>query len=90
MRQTVGYYATREQAMIALVNYNENPYDLDTENITFTEVYEKWSEQYFNTLSNPSSIRTVKAAYAYCNDLYNMRIPCLQPEHNTSSVICHY
>lgn len=87
MRQTVGYYATREQAMIALVNYNENPYDLDTENITFTEVYEKWSEQYFNTLSNPSSIRTVKAAYAYCNGLYNMRMRDIKVSHLEGTVL---
>ncbi len=45
--------------MIALANYNENPYDIKADSITFSEVYEKWSENYFPTLSNPSSVRTV-------------------------------
>lgn len=81
LRFTVGYYDTRENAMIALANYNENPYDIKAENITFAEVYEKWTEGYFPTLSNPSSVRSVKAAYAYCNDLYNMRMKDIRVSH---------
>lgn len=57
-RQVIGYFATRQEAMTALVQYNENPYDLDSNKITFSEVYEKWSDKYFPTLGNPSSIRT--------------------------------
>ena len=55
-RQVIGYFATRQEAMTALVQYNENPYDLDSNKITFSEVYEKWSDKYFPTLGNPSSI----------------------------------
>lgn len=54
----IGYYSSREEAMIALANFNENPYDIKADSITFSEVYEKWNEGYFPTLSNPSSIRT--------------------------------
>lgn len=46
-RQVIGYFATRQEAMTALVQYNENPYDLDSNKITFSEVYEKWSDKYF-------------------------------------------
>ena len=67
-KQAIGYYATRQEAMTALVQYNENPYDLDFNKTTFSEVYEKWSDRVFpHTLGNPSSIRTITAAYKYCS-----------------------
>lgn len=87
IRFTVGYYATREEAMIALAEYNENPYDIKADSITFSEVYEKWSENYFPTLSNASSIRTIKAAYAYCNGLYNMRMKDIRVSHLEGTII---
>ena len=37
-RQVIGYFATRQEAMTALVQYNENPYDLDSNKITFSEL----------------------------------------------------
>ena len=80
-QQAIGYYATRQEAMTALVQYNENPYDLNFNKTTFSEVYEKWSEEYFPTLSNASSIRTITAAYKYCTPLYDMRIKDVRVEH---------
>ena len=47
--KTIGYFATRQEALTALANYNENPYDLDTNFMTFADVYEKWSNEYFET-----------------------------------------
>ena len=35
----IGYYATRTEALQALADYNENPYDLHFNTITFEEVY---------------------------------------------------
>lgn len=68
--QTVGYYATREEAMIALAEYNKHPYDLDLR-ITFAEVYEKWSASKFETIS-ASNVNGYKASYNVCEPLYNM------------------
>lgn len=87
IRSTIGYYQSREDAMIALANYNENPYDIKTDSITFSEVYEKWSENYFPTLSNPSSVRTVTAAYAYCNGLYDMRMKDIKVSHLEGTIL---
>ena len=87
IRFTIGYYQSREDAMIALANYNENPYDIKADSITFSEVYEKWSENYFPTLSNPSSVRTVTAAYAYCNDLYDMRMKDIKVSHLEGTIL---
>lgn len=87
IRFTIGYYQSREDAMIALANYNENPYDIKADSITFSEVYEKWSENYFPTLSNPSSVRTVTAAYAYCNGLYDMRMKDIKVSHLEGTIL---
>ena len=87
IRSTIVYYQSREDAMIALANYNENPYDIKADSITFSEVYEKWSENYFPTLSNPSSVRTVTAAYAYCNGLYDMRMKDIKVSHLEGTIL---
>lgn len=77
----IGYFETYNKAYEALVEYNKNPYDINTDNILFIEVYEKWSNEYFDTLTNPSSIRTITAAYAYCKPLYNMRFKDIRIQH---------
>lgn len=66
VQRPIGYFPTKSEALDALANYNENPYDIDVHNITFEEVYNKWSAEYFPTLKSKSSARTVIAAYKYC------------------------
>lgn len=79
--RSIGYFETYNDAYEALVEYNKNPYDIDIEGILFYEVYEKWTDEYFETLTNPSSIRTINAAYAYCKPLYNMRFKDIRIQH---------
>ena len=38
----LGYYKTRPEAVLALAEYNNEPYDLDSNKITFEELFEKW------------------------------------------------
>lgn len=40
----LGYYETQEDGLIALAEYNRNPYDLDARKITFAELYYLWRE----------------------------------------------
>lgn len=82
---TIGYYKTKEEAIRALVNYNENPYDIHTNNITFSEVYEQWSEEHFKKIV-PSAQRTWKSAYNYCKPLYNMRFKDIRVNHLDGSI----
>lgn len=79
--KTIGYYATRAEAEAALVAYLECPYDLDTKDITFKELYEKWSEDYFKKLTSISSERTIISAYRYCSALYNMKMRDIRVYH---------
>lgn len=80
-RVTVGYFHTKDEAIQAFINYNASPYDIQTNSVTFEEVYELWSQEYFPTLANKSSIRTVTAAYRYCSPLYKMRMKDIRVEH---------
>ena len=77
---TIGYYATRQEALTALINYNENPYDIDTSRITFSEVYERWSKEHFSTIV-PSAQRTWTSAYNHSAPLHDMRMRDIRPNH---------
>lgn len=80
-RITIGYFHTKDEAIQALVNYNASPYDIQTNSVTFEEVYQMWSKDYFPTLASISSVRTVEAAYNYCTPLYKMRMKDIRVEH---------
>ena len=70
---TVGYYATRNEAMQALAAYNRDPYDLDAEKITFAEVYELWAEEKYPDLS-ASRKSDYANAYKALTMLHKMRM----------------
>ncbi len=73
------YFATYNEAYEALVNYNKNPYDIETD-VTVSQLYERWSEDYFKRVSVPA-MRTVKAAWAYCSLLYNEKVKDIRVRH---------
>lgn len=79
--KTLGYYSTRQEAEAALVSYNNRPYGLETQNMTFKELYELWTKEYFQQLSGVSSCRTIEAAYKYSHSLYNMRVRDIRVGH---------
>jgi site-specific recombinase, phage integrase family len=43
----LGYYKTQKEANQQLFYYNEHPYNIDVQSITFAEVYEKWKKEKF-------------------------------------------
>lgn len=74
------YFHTYNEAYAALVEYNKNPYDLDSE-ITMKELYEKWSEEYFKTLKSETSIRATSSTWSYCSSVYDMRVVDIRVRH---------
>lgn len=74
------YFPTYNDAYVALVEYNKNPYDLEPA-ITVKQLYEKWSEEYFKTLKSDSSTRTITSAWAYCSSVYDMRVLDVRARH---------
>ena len=74
----LGTYEDKVQADISLAKYNENPYDVNLRNLTFTEVYERWYQRRFKRHPDEkvaknqrsSSEYTARAAYKKCTPLH--------------------
>lgn len=71
-QKPIGYTATREEGLILLAQYNNNPWDIETDKITFKELYDLWVEKRSVKLgvSNRSSL---KSAYKHCSSLNKMK-----------------
>lgn len=74
------YFKTYNEAYAALVEYNRNPYDLDSD-LTVKQLYDRWFEEYKTKVKGRSSLSSVSSAWAYCNSLYNMRVVDVRARH---------
>lgn len=81
----LGYYETQSEALVALAHFNENPYNLNANKITFAEVFEKWSAEHFPKISK-SNVHGYNASYKLCKPLYTMRFTDLRKSHLQSIV----
>lgn len=79
LTKTLGYYATRKEAMLALAEYNSNPYDLVNVGMTFEDVWEKWSPKHFEKY--PSSEKGLRTFYKKCEPLYKMKMADIRTAH---------
>lgn len=80
-RVPIGTFKTKKEALQALAEYGANPYDIQNNNLTLAELYQKWTETYFPTLESNSSIRTITSAWKYCHALYSTRVKDLRARH---------
>ena len=76
----LGYYPTRKAAMLALAEYNKNPYDVDSAQITFKEVYEKWSVRTFPDMSETLK-GLYKSSFKKFEKLYNVKMIDIRKKH---------
>lgn len=81
-RYVLGYYATRKEALDALITYNKNPYSLAANTFTFGEIYDIWKKENYSGLSK-STVTSRESAYKYCEpirdmDIRNIRLAALQ------------
>lgn len=76
----VGFYPTQKEALTALVEYNKDPYDLSMAQMTFDDVYEKWSEAHFHRVK-AASINGYKSAYRCCDKIGHMRMADIRLAH---------
>lgn len=65
-------FKTKGEASRALAEYLKNPFDLSNKDITFSQLYEKWFEQFI--VDHQSHEYRIKSAYKYCSSLYNKKI----------------
>ncbi|MDR1510064.1 MAG: tyrosine-type recombinase/integrase [Synergistaceae bacterium] len=67
----IGYFRTREEGLMALAEYNRDPYDIDLAKITMRELFDRWSARDFPKMS-ASSAGSHRAAMAHCAPLHGM------------------
>ena len=75
LRTYLGYYRTRQDAVKALADYNDNPYDVS--GFTFAEIFAKWSAYKYPTISR-SNQSGYNAAYNKCEKLHDMKIQSIR------------
>ena len=78
IKKYLGSFATRQEALNALANFNQNPYDVDLRKLTFAEVYERWCQQKFK--GEPVK-RVYVAAYKNLSPLHEMIFARIRKRH---------
>ena len=71
--KTLGYYETQAKAIKALADYNENPYDINLNDITLKEILDRFMKNKKDMVEK-SSLKSYKVWYNYLKPLYNKRI----------------
>ena len=69
IRQVLGYYATRKEAMQALAKYNDNPFNIDVMKISFSQCYEEAKQDF-----SPARAHNYRSAYRYLEPIANLPI----------------
>jgi len=77
--QPEAYFETYNDAYQALVKYNKDPY-VFSNNLTVGELYERWSEYHFKTIS-AGAATNLGAAWKYCNSIKNIKLVDLRSRH---------
>ncbi len=70
--KTIGSnYKTKGEAARALSEYLDSPFNIEKQNITFSELYEKW---FSDCIKDKTSMAyRIKGAYKYCTMLYDIK-----------------
>lgn len=87
-QQIIGYYETRQDALIALAEYNRNPYDIDKRATTFEQIYNILLENTFSQMKATTK-SGYTTAYDKCGALYNMRMQEIRKAHMQAVVDEH-
>lgn len=81
----LGYYETRQKAMLALAEYHNNPYDLSAGKITFKEVYERFKKEKFPKTSK-SNQSGYQMAFNRSKMLHDMKFVDIRKAHMQSVI----
>jgi integrase len=83
--RNLGYHKTRPDAMIALAEYNKNPYSMEAATVTFAEVFEGWSEQKYSKATK-STINGYNAAYKLSSEIHDIKFVEIKKPHMQSVI----
>lgn len=71
-QKPIGYTATKEEGLILLAQYNNDPWDIETDKITLQELFDLWEEKRAVKLGS-SNRSSLKSAYKHCSKLGKVR-----------------
>lgn len=82
-RKFIGYFPKRAEALAALAEYNERPYNLDARNFTFQDVWYQVCKTRYKNDNGRADNRSYNAAFKHCANWYSLnffdiRTPDLQ------------
>lgn len=78
VKKYLGYYRTRQEAMKALSDYAQNPFDLAAHDITFAELYDRWAKVKFKGEKIPFQYTS---AYQNAKPLHDMTFADIRKRH---------
>ena len=71
-QKPIGYTATKEEGLILLGEYNNDPWDIETDKITLQELFDLWEKKRAVKLSKANRT-SLKSAYKHCSKLVNKK-----------------
>lgn len=71
-QKPIGYAATREEGLIMLAKYNNNPWDIEADKITLQELFDLWLEKRAIKLGSGSQ-NVLKSTYKHCSKLAKLQ-----------------
>lgn len=80
IRKTLGYFATRKEALACLTEWNAAPYDLANHALTFSEVHDRWVKWKY-TDRGQTVLRAYIYSYNHCKPLHDMKFVDIRTRH---------
>lgn len=77
---TVGYYETKQAALIALSEYHKNPFTEDQRETTLEQLYNKWSKTKYEKVSYSTMI-TYTSVWKHCETIKDIPFIDLKLHH---------
>lgn len=71
--QYLGYYESEQEALLALSEYNKNPYSIDLANLTISDLWEEFQKRRFDKISSQGKY-VYQAAYKNIAPLHGIKI----------------
>lgn len=68
----IGYTKSREEGLIMLAEYNNDPWDINAHKMTLKDLYELWLEKKYPKLGK-SLQGSLKSAYKHCDKIHLMK-----------------
>lgn len=80
-RKSIGYYATYEEALDALVQHNRTPVNLDYKDITIYDAFEFWSKVHFHKIGEHSIKKYQVTFRKHLQPIHSVKLRELKVDH---------